>query len=222
MVPHLFNCLHVDPATKARAEAALAEYRQQTPRPRLSRSSSWSHDMRPAAFSSNDMPPPGFLPPAFSSNAWSAGPSIIPTPSPLPSPLLLTALEPPPKRKRTSSILEESPRSSIPIWTADKQTEFGQDFCKLLIANRAAWNFANNPQTHIFFNKWNPGSIVPDRRVLSGKILDREAEKVEDRLRLKLRGRLATFTTDGWKNKAKKSIVASMVSVGSEVSSASF
>ena len=41
---------------------------------------------------------------------------------------------------------------------------------------------------------------------------------MEDKLKLKLRGRLATFTTDGWKNKAKQSIVASMVSVASEVS----
>ena len=42
--------------------------------------------------------------------------------------------------------------------------------------------------------------------------------KVEDKLKEKIAGRLATFTTDGWKNKAKQSIVASMVSVASEVS----
>jgi hypothetical protein len=90
--------------------------------------------------------------------------------------------------------------------------------CKLLIAIRAPWNAANNPQTHLFFQKWIPGAVVPDRRTLSGPILDREAAKVEDRLKSKLQGRLATFTTDGWKNKAKQSIVATMVSVGSEVS----
>jgi hypothetical protein len=99
------------------------------------------------------------------------------------------------------------------------QAEFGEDFCKLLIAIRAPWNSANNPQMHLFVQKWIPGSVVPDRRTLSGPILDREAMKVEDRLKEKLRGRLATFTTDGWKNKAKQSIVASMVSVASEVSS---
>jgi hypothetical protein len=70
---------------------------------------------------------------------------------------------------------------------------------------------------HSFVQKWIPGAIVPDRRTLSGPILDREAAKVEDRLKQKLQGRLATFTTDGWKNKAKQSIVASMVSVASEV-----
>ena len=71
---------------------------------------------------------------------------------------------------------------------------------------------------HIFFQKWLPGAVIPDRRTLSGPILDHEAAKVEENLKSKLQGRLATFTTDGWKNKAKQSIVASMVSVGSEVS----
>jgi hypothetical protein len=70
----------------------------------------------------------------------------------------------------------------------------------------------------LFAQKWVPGAVVPDRRTLSGPILDREAAKVEEKLKAKLSGRLATFTTDGWKSKAKQSIVASMISVASEVS----
>jgi hypothetical protein len=42
--------------------------------------------------------------------------------------------------------------------------------------------------------------------------------KVEEKLKLKLRGWKATFQTDGWKNKAKQAIVAMMVSVDFEVS----
>ena len=34
---------------------------------------------------------------------------------------------------------------------------------------------------------------MPDRRTLSGPILDQEAGKVEEKLKLKLRGRKATF-----------------------------
>ncbi len=93
------------------------------------------------------------------------------------------------------------------------QSEFGEDMCKLLIAIRAPWNAANNPQMKLFMQKWVPGAVVPSRKTLSGPILDQEAAKVEDKLKSKLLGRLATFTTDGWKNKAKQSIVASMVSV---------
>jgi hypothetical protein len=60
--------------------------------------------------------------------------------------------------------------------------------------------------------------MVPDHRMLSGPILDREAGKVEDKLKLKLKGRKATFQMDGWKNKAKQVIVATMVSMDFEVS----
>lgn len=74
----------------------------------------------------------------------------------------------------------------------------------------------------LFVDKWIPGAIIPDRRTLSGPILDREAAKVEDKLKLKLKGRKATFQTDGWKNKAKQAIVATMVSVDFEVSSNKF
>jgi hypothetical protein len=77
---------------------------------------------------------------------------------------------------------------------------------------------AHNPQVRLFVEKWIPGAIVPDRRTLSGPILDREAGKVDERLKLKLKGRNATFQTDGWKNKAKQVIVATMVSVDFEVS----
>jgi hypothetical protein len=211
MVPHLCKCVHVDPATRTRAQSARAEaaatdaLEQHQPTRRLSHSTSWSHSLQP---------------PASSSNTWPGGPSISGTPSPLPSPLLLATslnMDPLPKRRRTSSVLD-SPLSGRPSWTLAMQSEFGEDLCKLLISIRASWNSANNPQTHIFFQKWVPGAVVPDRRTLSGPILDREAAKVDDRLKLKLRGRLATFTTDGWKNKAKQSIVASMVSVASEVS----
>ncbi|KAF8345223.1 hypothetical protein F5887DRAFT_836824, partial [Amanita rubescens] len=101
-------------------------------------------------------------------------------------------------------------------WDPHLQQEFGEDFCKLLIATRSAWNTANNPQVRLFVDKWIPGAIVPDRRTLSGSILDREAGKVEEKLKLKLKGRKATFQTDGWKNTAKQAIVATMVSVDFE------
>jgi hypothetical protein len=126
--------------------------------------------------------------------------------------------EPPSKRKRASSTFEDSPLSGRPPWTPVLQSEFGEDLCKLLIAIRAPWNAANNPQMQLFVQKWVPGAVVPDRRTLSGPILDREAMKIEEKLKAKLSGRLAMFTTDGWKNKAKQSIIASMVSVSSEVS----
>jgi hypothetical protein len=215
MLPHLRKCAFVDPATRARAELArddaapneLAQPHQPRSFTRtLSHSASWSHP---------------FHPPLSISTTWPSGPSGSATPSPLPSPLLLpTLLNPDPSHKRrcTLSVLDDSPSSGRTIWTPAMQSEFGEDLCRLFITIRAPWNSANNPETHLFVQKWIPGGVVPDRRTLSGPILDREAAKVEARLKAKLQGRLATFTTDGWKNKAKQSIVASMVSVASEVS----
>jgi hypothetical protein len=152
---------------------------------------------------------------------WSASPSPAPSPLLLSAPLLnFERVERPPKRTRASSFA--SPEDSLsPVaktWNPSLQQEFGEDFCKLLIATRSSWNTAHNPQVRLFVEKWIPGAIVPDRRTLSGPILDREAGKVEEKLKLKLKGRKATFQTDGWKNKAKQAIVATMVSVDFEVS----
>jgi hypothetical protein len=63
---------------------------------------------------------------------------------------------------------------------------------------------------------------VPDHQTLLGPILDQEAGKVEDKLKLKLKGQKATFQTDGWKNKAKQTIVATIVSIDFEVSGNKF
>ncbi len=60
----------------------------------------------------------------------------------------------------------------------------------------------------LFVDKWIPAAVVPDCQTLSGPILDREAGKVEEKLKVKLKERKATFQTDGWKNKAKQAIVA--------------
>jgi hypothetical protein len=154
--------------------------------------------------------------------------SAMPSGSPSPSPLHLSApllnIDRPPKRARVSSFTSPDSSQSLAgrVWNAPLQQEFGEDFCKLLIATRSSWNTAHNPQVQLFVDKWIPGAIVPDRRTLSGPILDREAGKVENKLKLKLKGQKATFQTDGWKNKAKQVIVATMVSIDFEVSSGKF
>ena len=152
------------------------------------------------------------------------------TPSPIGSPLLSFPPGGVPfsehasnlKRRRTSDhsgVDSEGLSQQTGVWNASHQREFNEDLCKFLIANKVSWNTANNPETRLFFKKWIPGAVVPDRRTLSGPILDREAEKVEEKLKEKLKGKLGTYVTDGWKNKAKQSIVAGMVNVRSEVRS---
>jgi hypothetical protein len=84
---------------------------------------------------------------------------------------------------------------------------------KLFVFCGFARNSANDPQI-AFVEKYIPGAKVPDRRVLSGRILDGEVAKVEERIV----GKMATGQCDGWKNVAKTSVVTSMITVEHEVS----
>jgi hypothetical protein len=197
MVPHLSKCGFVALDVKARAleEVNAKKTRANAPGnlqnpPMLGRS--FSMPLPAIAF-----PGSGPLPFPTATVISSPKPSLIVRP--------LTNFRPLTKRPRTSSL--------NPLL----QQEFGEDFCKLLIATRSSWNTAQNPQMRLFVDKWIPGAIVPDRRTLSGPILDREAGKVEEKLKLKLKEWKATFQTDGWKNKAKQAIIATMVSVDFEV-----
>ena len=54
--------------------------------------------------------------------------------------------------------------------------------------------------------------------MLSGWILDDEVKLTEDRVKLKVDGKIGTGQCDGWKNNAKKSVVSTMVTVENEVS----
>jgi hypothetical protein len=129
----------------------------------------------------------------------------------------ITPSVPPLKRARTTTgLLSFGETQSL---NAGTQLEFSKDFLKLLIANGAPFLFANNPETRIFADKWiTPGAVIPDRKKLSGQILDDEVKMTEDRVKLKVQGKVSTGQCDGWKNNAKKSVVSTMVTVENEVS----
>jgi len=80
-----------------------------------------------------------------------------------------------------------------------------------------AWNSANNPQLQQFFSKWVPEVQVPDHRKLSGPVLDAEVRRVEDKMKLRVEGQLATGQCDGWKNISKTLVIGTMITVDGEV-----
>ena len=101
---------------------------------------------------------------------------------------------------------------------AETQLKFSNDFLKLLIANGSPFVFANNPKTCIFANKWMiPGAIIPDHKKLASCISDDKVKLTEDWMKLKIQGKVSTGQCDGWKNKAKKSVGSTMVTVENEV-----
>jgi hypothetical protein len=69
----------------------------------------------------------------------------------------------------------------------------------------------------MFFDKYVPDAKLPDRRVLSGRILTGEAEKVVQRTRQLTDGKLATYSEDGWTNIAKTHVDTSLISVEAQV-----
>jgi hypothetical protein len=66
-------------------------------------------------------------------------------------------------------------------------------------------------------DKWTGGGIVPDRRVLSGSVLDNQVAEVEAGVKAKIQGKVGIAQCDGWKNNAKKSVVSTMIMVENEV-----
>ncbi|KAK7029256.1 hypothetical protein R3P38DRAFT_2703759, partial [Favolaschia claudopus] len=170
-------------------------------------------------------PLPNFsIPPPFPSSMSPPSNSLLFSPypaSPSPSMYSNSSLEPPSpypdsphlKRRRTStSSFSQGP----PVWAAEQQEEFGQDLCRLFVACGWSWNAVENPQFKIFFQKYLPTAILPSRRILSGRILDQESNKVIQRTRLQIEGKLATYSEDGWSNIAKTHMNTSLLSVDCE------
>ncbi|KAK7041246.1 hypothetical protein R3P38DRAFT_2480247, partial [Favolaschia claudopus] len=98
-------------------------------------------------------------------------------------------------------------------WSAESQEDFGQDLYRLFVACGWSCNAVENPQFRLFLQKYLPSATLPSRRTLSGRILDKESDKVIQRTRLEMEGKLATYTEDGWANVAKTHLNTSLLSV---------
>ncbi|KAI0045469.1 hypothetical protein FA95DRAFT_1456676, partial [Auriscalpium vulgare] len=90
---------------------------------------------------------------------------------------------------------------------------FEADLCLLLIASNTAWWSVAHPYWKQWFAKYVPGSLLPGREQLSGRILDQQADRVVEGMKVEVKGRYGTGQCDGWKNVAKASLIGSMVNV---------
>ena len=107
-------------------------------------------------------------------------------------------------------------------WDDNRQKLFAADLLDLFVACNFSFNAAENPQLHIFLNKWLPGAAVPDRRKLSGACLDDAVTAAMAETRAVVYGQYATGQSDGWKNVAKTSVLTSTMNVNWRVSVAAF
>ncbi|KZT19628.1 hypothetical protein NEOLEDRAFT_1151838 [Neolentinus lepideus HHB14362 ss-1] len=98
-------------------------------------------------------------------------------------------------------------------WTSEQQETFESDLCRLFIACGIAWSAADNPELHRFIATYLPLARVPDRRNLSGKVLNTEVAKAESAVKHEVHGKLASGHGDAWKTVSKVTCQASMITV---------
>ena len=184
----LLNCEQVSPATKDKAKEKKTERRTQKSRPVIS----------------ND-----------GESASSTSLTVATTPAiELPN----GSGERPAKRQKSDALQQNFVIVSSKRWSPNRQHDFHRNMCDLFVSCGLAWNTASNPQFEIFCRKWIPGSVVPDRRELARRVLTERVRDVEGDIKQRVKGQLATGQCDGWKNIAKMPLIASMITVGCQVS----
>ncbi len=103
-------------------------------------------------------------------------------------------------------------------WSLQQQADLNHDLLHLFLANQWPYNGINNPETIYFINKWvNADAEVPDHCQLSGSILWKAVGDSKNRMETMVKGKLETGQCDGWKDVAKNSIIAMLMTVENEV-----
>ncbi|KAJ7215840.1 ribonuclease H-like domain-containing protein [Mycena pura] len=107
--------------------------------------------------------------------------------------------------------------TGLPMWPPEKQEEFYDDLCRLFVACNWAWNGVANPELLLFMSRYISQAKIPDRRVLSGRVLDRLVAQFEEKVRVEVSGKLATGQCDGWKSLSKAHIISTSSTVAGKL-----
>ena len=118
-----------------------------------------------------------------------------------------------PEPSRNDDLANQNRGLLVEPWKSEVQTEFAADLCRLLLVSNIAWWAVDQPYWRHFFRKWMPQCYMPGSKQLSGRILDEEATKVVETMKMVVHGRYATGQCDGWKNVNKSSIIATTINV---------
>ena len=97
------------------------------------------------------------------------------------------------------------------------QPMFEGEVCDLFVANNWPFNGADSPWWRRFLQRWIPRSRPVSADTLSGPILDKRFNAVQDRIKPLIAGKIGTGQCDGWKNTARTNIVGTLATVESEV-----
>ncbi|KAF7344301.1 hypothetical protein MVEN_01721700 [Mycena venus] len=204
MLPHLAKCTAVTPEVRALAKASQKKENNDGSVPRLSR------NQQVARAAVLQLPLPPAIPQTRSRSNLAApqSPTTI-----LDAQMAFAALNISGTPQPAESRIEAPTRFDGTMWDPSRQQEFAEDLCKLFIACNISWNSAGNPELFLFFSKYVPEAKIPDRRVLSGRVLDALAAQAETSMKSKVLGKLATGQCDGYKSSARAAIVTMSITV---------
>ncbi|KAG9220089.1 hypothetical protein CCMSSC00406_0007949 [Pleurotus cornucopiae] len=94
------------------------------------------------------------------------------------------------------------------LWNKTQKQEYEANLCRRFVALNLPWNAVSNPEFQSFTSKYIPSALNPDRKALSGRILDKEVALVTTLTKSVVQGKYGTGVVNGWKNIAKESLQA--------------
>ncbi len=105
------------------------------------------------------------------------------------------------------------------IWDDAGQRQWAKDTIKMLLSCGVSWRAVDDDVFQAWVMKYIGLDVqIPDRRALSGAILDELYHEVLEEMGKSVENRLAVGQSDGWKNVAKTNVTSTLMSVDQEVS----
>jgi hypothetical protein len=118
------------------------------------------------------------------------------------------------KRQKTQATFEVTTKVK---WDQEKTEAFNQDLTRAIVSTNIPFNVVTNPAFQQFLRTWAADPPIASRQVLSGRHLKKLVRDIENKAQTRMKGKLGMGQCDGWKNVAKTSIVATMVTIENQV-----
>jgi hypothetical protein len=125
--------------------------------------------------------------------------------------------QPPKKKAKTQAQFQIVKAKNLPFTTSD-QNLFDVMLLRMFISCNWSWGCTRDYWFRAFFSMFCGSAKLPNPTKLSGLILNREVTRVEEEVRLGIKGVYATAQNDGWKDCTKANLHAFMFTANKEVS----
>ncbi|RDB15234.1 hypothetical protein Hypma_004745, partial [Hypsizygus marmoreus] len=128
-----------------------------------------------------------------------------------------------PKRKLLTKVETSMKQSQLKVFrginvpfTPEQEEIVRKQFLRATISANLPFQWVDNPEVMILFLLFRStaGDVMPERRQISGQLLDDANMEVTKRLKGVLRGEYAVIAADGWKDDSRNAINGVNLSVG--------